>query len=544
MKIVFAICARNDNYQENFLKRFQFCVNYNLYNLERSNLLNNFEYSIVDWNSDKEKPLNKTFKLINKKFENKVKFICVDPDLAKKITPNYYFNQLYIEKAHNLNLVNIDGDFIILLNSDCFFSKTSLINIFNFLNGNLSNQIKLNNSYFLIPRIIIEHDFLNRNPNYQMIDRYIERLNFSSNQIFHPTFSYIGGGFGALLASRDVWIKSNGFDESIMPNTSNDEEIFYRMSENNITYNLGTFGIISFKLQNTTKGERFSKISKFSRNVIKNINPIEDNYNWKNASKVKVKKYKANIINYVDNFSRLRYFLNHEDQINANTTKIFNIKDIIKFSKITLDDDENFNNFYLTLIIIKLLNQYRIFNYISIGYSSKCRISLLAKIFSGVELCSVDLINKDTDISNRHGILGRFLNNNKNLLRLINTYEINNMQLILDDILNEKNIAIMHLCSSKIKKDFLSNINLNEKIAFIIEDKKKKQLVNNPKFIKIFENNKFILHINKSLYLAKSQKFLLKTIVINVFYAKYLFFIFKTTFKILKIYRLIKSFNK
>jgi hypothetical protein len=544
LKIVFAICARNDNYQENFLKRFQFCVNYNLYNLERSNLLNNFEYSIVDWNSDKEKPLNKTFKLINKKFENKVKFICVDPDLAKKITPNYYFNQLYIEKAHNLNLVNIDGDFIILLNSDCFFSKTSLINIFNFLNGNLSNQIKLNNSYFLIPRIIIEHDFLNRNPNYQMIDRYIERLNFSSNQIFHPTFSYIGGGFGALLASRDVWIKSNGFDESIMPNTSNDEEIFYRMSENNITYNLGTFGIISFKLQNTTKGERFSKISKFSRNVIKNINPIEDNYNWKNASKVKVKKYKANIINYVDNFSRLRYFLNHEDQINANTTKIFNIKDIIKFSKITLDDDENFNNFYLTLIIIKLLNQYRIFNYISIGYSSKCRISLLAKIFSGVELCSVDLINKDTDISNRHGILGRFLNNNKNLLRLINTYEINNMQLILDDILNEKNIAIMHLCSSKIKKDFLSNINLNEKIAFIIEDKKKKQLVNNPKFIKIFENNKFILHINKSLYLAKSQKFLLKTIVINVFYAKYLFFIFKTTFKILKIYRLIKSFNK
>ncbi len=544
MKIIFAICARNDNYQENFLERFQFCVNYNLYNLERSNLLNNFEYSIVDWNSDKEKPLNKTFKLINKKFENKVKFICVDPDLAKKITPNYYFNQLYIEKAHNLNLVNIDGDFIILLNSDCFFSKTSLINIFNFLNSNLSNQIKLNNSYFLIPRIIIEHDFLNRNPNYQMIDRYIERLNFSSNQIFHPTFSYIGGGFGALLASRDVWIKSNGFDESILPNTSNDEEIFYRMSENNITYNLGTFGIISFKLQNTTKGERFSKISKFSRNVIKNINPIEDNYNWKNASKVKVKKYKANIINYVNNFSRLRYFLNYEDQINANTTKIFNIKDIIKFSKIALDDDENFNNFYLTLIIIKLLNQYRIFNYISIGYSSKCRISLLAKIFSGVELCSVDLINKDTDISNRHGILGRFLNNNKNLLRLINTYEINNMQLILDDILNEKNIAIMHLCSSKIKKDFLSNINFNEKIAFIIEDKKKKQLVNNPKFIKIFENNKFILHINKSLYLAKSQKFLLKTIVINVFYAKYLFFIFKTIFKILKIYRLIKSFNK
>jgi len=480
----------------------------------------------------------------NKKFENKVKFICVDPDLAKKITPNYYFNKLFIEKAHNLNLVNIDGDFIIYLNSDCFFSKTSLINIYNFLNGNLSNQIKLNNSYFLIPRVVIGNDFLNRNPNYQMIDRYIERLNFSSNQIFHPTFSYIGGGFGALLASRDVWIKSNGFDESIMPNLSNDEDIFYRMSENNITYNLGSFGIISFKLQNTTKGERFSKISKFGRHAIKNINPIEDNYNWKNASKIKVKKYKANIINYVDNFSKLRYFLNHEDQINVITTKIFNIKDIIKFSKIALDDDENFNNFYLTLIIIKLLNQYRIFNYISIGYSSKCRISLLAKIFSGVELCSVDLINKDTDISNRHGILGRFLNNNKNLLRLINTYEINNMQLILDDILNEKNIAIMHLCSSEIKRDFLSNININKKVAFIIEDKQKKQLVNNSKFIKIFENNKFILHISKSLYLGKSQKFLLKTIGINVFYAKYLFFIFKTIFKIKKIYLLTKSFNK
>jgi len=544
LKIVFAICARNDNYQENFLKRFEFCVNYNLHNLERSNLLNNFEYSIVDWNSDKEKPLNKNFKLIKKKFENKVKFICVDPDLAKKITPNYYFNKLFIEKAHNLNLVNIDGDFIIYLNSDCFFSKTSLINIYNFLNGNLSNQIKLNNSYFLIPRVVIGNDFLNRNPNYQMIDRYIERLNFSSNQIFHPTFSYIGGGFGALLASRDVWIKSNGFDESIMPNLSNDEDIFYRMSENNITYNLGSFGIISFKLQNTTKGERFSKISKFGRHAIKNINPIEDNYNWKNASKIKVKKYKANIINYVDNFSKLRYFLNHEDQINVITTKIFNIKDIIKFSKIALDDDENFNNFYLTLIIIKLLNQYRIFNYISIGYSSKCRISLLAKIFSGVELCSVDLINKDTDISNRHGILGRFLNNNKNLLRLINTYEINNMQLILDDILNEKNIAIMHLCSSEIKRDFLSNININKKVAFIIEDKQKKQLVNNSKFIKIFENNKFILHISKSLYLGKSQKFLLKTIGINVFYAKYLFFIFKTIFKIKKIYLLTKSFNK
>jgi hypothetical protein len=161
-----------------------------------------------------------------------------------------------------------------------------------------------------------------------------------------------------------------------------------------------------------------------------------------------------------------------------------------------------------------------------------------------VELCSVDLINKDTDISNRHGILGRFLNNNKNLLRLINTYEINNMQLILDDILNEKNIAIMHLCSSEIKRDFLSNININKKVAFIIEDKQKKQLVNNSKFIKIFENNKFILHISKSLYLGKSQKFLLKTIGINVFYAKYLFFIFKTIFKIKKIYLLTKSFNK
>lgn len=544
MKIVFAICARNDNYQENFLKRFQFCINYNLYNLERSNLLNNFEYSIVDWNSDKEKPLNKDFKLINKKFKNKVKFICVDPESAKKITPNYYFNKLFIEKAHNLNLANINGDFIMLLNSDCFFSKTSLVNLFNFLNGNLSNQIKLNNSYFLIPRIVMENDFINRNPNYQMIDRYIERLNFSSDKIFHPTFSYIGGGFGALLASRDVWRKSNGFDESIMPNMCNDEEIFYRMSQNNTTYNLGSFGIISFKLQNTIKGERFSKISKFSRNVIKNINQIQDNFNWKSASKIKAKKYKANSINDVVNFSNLRYFLNHEDQINASTSKTFNIKDIIKFSKIALADDEKLNDFYLTLIIIKLLNHYRLFNYISIGYSSKCRISLLAKIFSGVEICSVDLINKETDISIRHGIIGRFLNNNKNLLRLINTYELNNVKLVFDDILNEKNITIMHLCSSDIKQDFLSHINFSEKVAFVIEDKNKKLLVDNPKFIKIFENNKFTLYVNKSLDLSKSKDFFLKTIHINAFYAKYLFLLFKTFFKMVRFYRLIKSFNK
>ena len=276
MKIVFALFGRNDDWQENFLDRTQFCINYTLYNLEKSNLIDKFEYSFLDWASNKEKPIHKNFTFIKKKFEDKVKFLYVDPDLAKKITPNYYNNSIFVEKAHNLNLANIDADFIINTNTDIFFSKTSLINLINLLKNSSSNQIKLNNSYFLIPRIVIDNDFLKRNPSYEMIDRYIERLNFSSQNIYHPALTYTGGGFGAILASQNVWKNIDGFDESLMPNLGNDEEICCRAAKTNIIYNLGLLGVTCFKLQNTINSQRFLQISKFGRKSIKKLNEIYD----------------------------------------------------------------------------------------------------------------------------------------------------------------------------------------------------------------------------------------------------------------------------
>ena len=48
-KLSFIFSARDDDYVKYFINRMEFCVNFNLYQINSVNKLNEIEFVIIDW---------------------------------------------------------------------------------------------------------------------------------------------------------------------------------------------------------------------------------------------------------------------------------------------------------------------------------------------------------------------------------------------------------------------------------------------------------------------------------------------------------------
>lgn len=493
IQISIGMTGINDNYQVNFLKRIEFVINYTFYNLEKLDLLESYTINFVDWASSK--PINECLKLYSSKYRERINFHYIDKKITESIKPKNYFNDLFIEKAMNVHLGTAEADFCMATPSDCFFNRSSLLNLYNLLSNKYLYNTKLQKAYFLCPRIVINKDFLNRNPTYEQIDRYLERLNIYPG-VYHPSKNYIGSGFGAQLASRNLWREIGGNDETLPPNSPNDEEIFFRISNYYPTFNLGSHGIFNLKLENT-KGSRFKKIKTFSRNPIMKLNNISKNENLGSIQGIRVKKVEN--IETKKNLQETLYFNDHTFIKSIN--KKYSIKEKLDFCMKSYNFEEKYEDFTTTLYIIKLLKKLDVFYFISFGFSSNLRSSLISQLFNGVDCYLINFLeNNSKDLYNTHGGLGRFLSDKKkNYIRFINTNLKNFDQNIIFKDMPSRNFSKIIFVNDK---DFnLKLDNNNDDIAIIIFNKNNLIPKNIDKnFIKELNLRSITVYKNKNLY--------------------------------------------
>ena len=170
-------------------RKIYFSLNFNLFNIKKLSLLNRFKVLIIDLGS--EIPLNKEILLHDPDFKDIVKILYVSKESIKKSKPNKFKFLFFIEKGMNLYLNKIETDYCITSTLDNLFSTIFLQNLTNLIDTKLITNFKNEESFFLIPRMIIPLDFILRNPDNIEVSKFIEKLPIN-NLNLHPHKDFIG----------------------------------------------------------------------------------------------------------------------------------------------------------------------------------------------------------------------------------------------------------------------------------------------------------------------------------------------------------------
>ncbi len=485
--ITICYCLRNDNYQKKLIEKFIFSLNFNLFNIKKLSLLNRFKILIVDLGSDA--PLNKDILLHDPDFKDIVKILYVTKEDVKKSKPTEYKFSFFIEKGMNLYLNKVETDYCITSTMDNLFSVIFLQNLINLIDKKLITNFQNEESFFLIPRMIIPLDFILRNPDNIEVSKFMEKLHLN-NLNLHPHKDFIGGGFGALFASKNVWLKSGGFDEDVEENHSNDQEIYFKLINNFLIQNLGNFGIICHKLENSQFGDRQKKIKIFGpRKQLKKLS--KKNFLNKNINHEET---------YIEenNIKRVEYFnLFNEKKLEFNIDEkkqnLINIQRI--FYKCHFFE-KNFNYFKTTFQIINLLNNFKIKKVIRFNSKSFFEIYSICKLFKGIRFISI--INSLNDIDKFHSPIGTVLSKIKSAffepIQLEDFNDLNPDFLVKDNnnliVINENDLIINYSIKKYIEE--------NSTFILVIKNQDKKSKLD-------FADMKVIYHDMNHLILCKND---------------------------------------
>ena len=81
-KVSFIFSAKDDDYVKNFINRMEFSVNYNLEQINKIKKIEQIEFVIIDWGSNKK--ISEKFRVLNNEFKDKIKFYYFTPEIAEK----------------------------------------------------------------------------------------------------------------------------------------------------------------------------------------------------------------------------------------------------------------------------------------------------------------------------------------------------------------------------------------------------------------------------------------------------------------------------
>ena len=509
--ITICYCLRNDDYQKKLIEKFIFSLNFNLFNIKKLSLLNRFKVLIIDLGS--EIPLNKEILLHDPDFKDIVKILYVSKESIKKSKPDKYKLSFFIEKGMNLYLNKIETDYCITSTMDNLFSTIFLQNLTNLIDTKLITNFKNEESFFLIPRMIIPLDFILRNPDNIEVSKFIEKLPIN-NLNLHPHKDFIGGGFGALFASKKVWYKSGGFDEDVEENHSNDSEIYFKLINNFLIQNLGNFGIICHKMENSQFSDRQKKIRIFGpRKPLKKLTKK----NFLNKGIEYEEKYiEENNIKSVEYFNvfgenKLDFDLGEKEQNFINIQRIFYKCHFF---------EKNFNYFKTTFQIINILNNFKIKKVIRLNSKSFFEIYSICKLFKGIKFISI--INSLNNINKFHIPIGTVLSKIKSAffqpIQLEDFNELNLNFLTQDNnyliVVNESDLLFTHAIKKYIEKNsafilIIKNQNKISQLDFeemrvLYEDINHLILCKNDNEIKQMKNLSFLFLLKNYLKMTKS----------------------------------------
>jgi hypothetical protein len=233
-----SICmsGRDDDYMLDFRYRITTTINHLARSIKNLRQQDKVEILVTDWGS--HVPMSQTLEL-SPEVAEVCRFIYVSPDVIRATQEGK--DDFHAPRAFNVAIRRAKGQFIMLYNADTLIQEYPFAQVLRLLNGEIPLPVSVERTYFMMPRIDVPWQFLQRHPNLEQWDRYL-LLSAKSTPLEPTTFSSFGGA-GALLTSRFLWKALRGGDERYSGWGWTDNDLGMRVSINYPWLSLSTYGV-------------------------------------------------------------------------------------------------------------------------------------------------------------------------------------------------------------------------------------------------------------------------------------------------------------
>jgi hypothetical protein len=265
--------GRDDDYMPDFRYRITTTINHFARSFKQLGRLDDVEILVTDWGS--LIPMGQTLKL-SPEAARITRFIYISSEFIRSIQNGR--DDFNASLAPNVAMRRANGKFILFSNADTLIPRYSMDTLFRLINDEIQISVDVERTFFLLPRLQVPWQFIERQPSLEEWDRYF--LLCSKNTVLEPTPGYSFFGWaGAFIMHRSMWHNLRGMDERYAGYGNNDTDLGFRVSQHYPCLSLSSIGIILYHMGHSSKGQRQNMI-KIPNPFILNTNLSANDENW------------------------------------------------------------------------------------------------------------------------------------------------------------------------------------------------------------------------------------------------------------------------
>jgi hypothetical protein len=227
--------VRNDNYMGNYLWRLSTCINYLAWNLQELGRLEDVEVVLADW--DSAVPMHQALPLTAAAAKI-TRFVVIPPVVAASFHFDSTFPSPFIT---NIGLRRATGEYIVNIEADTCFTRSSLATLFQILEGKLPLEVPLDQAYCLFSRRQVPVERSARRPTVKELDLYLARTRCLLPM--DPLCKGFGGRAGGAMMHRSLWHAARGLDGTCIHWGWNDCDLHLRMTMSRQWVDLANYGV-------------------------------------------------------------------------------------------------------------------------------------------------------------------------------------------------------------------------------------------------------------------------------------------------------------
>lgn len=269
--LTFCITGKDDDYMPDFRYRISSTINHLSRSINNLRQEKKIEILVTDWGSY---PAMSESLQLSEEAGKVCRFIYVSPEVIRSTQGGKkYFHS---SRATNVALRRANGEFVILFPADTLIQEHSLAQILRMLKGEIKLPVRIEETYFAIPRFQVPWQFIERQPTLAELDRHMFLL--AKNTALEPTkYFSIFGSAGAIGMPRLLWRTLRGVDEMLTGWGWADIDLGLRASVKYSWLSLSAIGVFLYHMEHPPhSGRRKSELVKQNPQIFRDRICVND----------------------------------------------------------------------------------------------------------------------------------------------------------------------------------------------------------------------------------------------------------------------------